>query len=194
MNKESYTPVIRGYARVSTKSQASDGSSLEAQEKQLREAGASIIYKDAFSGTVTDRPSFDKLKNDLRSGDTLIVCKLDRFARTATEGTQLIQELLNKGISVHVLNMGLIDNTPTGKLIIMIMLAFAEFERDMIIERTQAGRVNTGKYGGRPCVYSKIQKKHALDLLEQGYSYREIEELTGISKSTLYRFKQHVSS
>lgn len=188
-----YEPVIRGYARVSTKAQANDGSSLESQEKQLREAGATVIYKDAFTGTVTDRPAFDKLKSDLKAGDTLIVCKLDRFARTATEGTNLIQELLKRGIRVHVLNMGLIDDTPTGKLIIMIMLAFAEFERDMIVERTQAGRINTGNYGGRPCTYSKTQKQHALDLLRQGYSYKQIEALTGISKSTLYRFKRYNS-
>ena len=180
-------PVIRGYARVSTKSQASDGSSLESQEKQLRDAGATVIYKDVFTGTVTNRPEFEKLKNELKRGDTLIVCKLDRFARTATEGTVIIQELIKQGIKVHVLNMGMIDDTPTGKLIIMIMLAFAEFERDMIVERTQAGRHNTGNYGGRPCVYSKKQKAHAMELLGQGYSYREVESMTGMSKSTLYR-------
>ena len=189
MRNDSTEPVIRGYARVSTKYQASDGSSLESQEKQLREAGATVIYKDAFTGTVTDRPAFDKLKEDLCSGDTLIVCKLDRFARTATEGTSLIQKMLKKGVKVHVLNMGLIDNTPTGKLIIMIMLAFAEFERDMIVERTQAGRCTTGNLGGRPCTYSRTQKEHALALLKQGNSYRQIEALTGISKSTLYRAK-----
>lgn len=182
--------IIRGYARVSTKYQASDGSSLEAQEKQLREAGATVIYKDAFTGTVTDRPEFDKLKSELQAGDTLMVCKLDRFARTANEGSQLIQDLIKNGVKVHVLNMGLMDDSPTGKLITMILLAFAEFERDMIVERTQAGRVNTGNYGGRPCKYSRTQKEHALELLQQGYSYGKIEALTGISKSTLYRYKR----
>ena len=76
----------------------------------------------------------------LQAGDKLVVTKLDRIARSASQGIELVQTLLDKGITVHVLNMGLLDNTPTGKLIRNIMLAFAEFERDMIIERTQEGK------------------------------------------------------
>ena len=131
--------MIYGYARVSTKGQAKDGNSLEAQEDALRMAGATEIYTDAFTGTQSHRPGLDSLIAAMRPGDTLKVTKLDRIARSATHGIALIQTLLDRGITVHVLNMGLMDNTPTGKLIRSVMLAFAEFERDMIVERTSEG-------------------------------------------------------
>lgn len=76
----------------------------------------------------------------MQQGDTLIVCKLDRFACTASDGVNLIKELLARGISVHVLNMGLVENTPTGSLVLTIMMAFAEYERDMIVERLSDGK------------------------------------------------------
>ena len=87
-----------------------------------------------------ERPKFTKLVDKLKDGDTLVVCKLDRFARTATDGVNLIKELLARGISVHVLNMGLVEDTPTGRLTLTIMMAFAEYERDMIIERLNDGK------------------------------------------------------
>lgn len=188
--------MIYGYARVSTKGQAKDGNSLEAQETSLRNAGAEVIYSDAFTGTKADRPEFDKLLyHALQEGDTLVVTKFDRFARSVTQGIELIQSLLDKGVKVHVLNMGLLDNTPTGKLIRSIMLAFAEFERDMIVERTQEGkaiaRQNPNFREGRPNVYGRTQKEHALELLKT-HSYKQVEELTGISKSTLIRYKRKV--
>ena len=94
---------------------------------------------------------------------------------------------------VHVLNMGLMDNTPTGKLIRNIMLAFAEFERDMIVERTQEGKTiakqNPDFKEGRPKKFSKAQVNHAVELLNE-YSYKQVEQMTGISKSTLVRAKK----
>lgn len=182
--------MIYGYARVSTKGQAMDGNSLEVQEIALRSAGATVIYADAFTGTKTHRPELDKLMALLQAGDTLVVTKLDRIARSATQGIELVQSLLDKGITVHVLNMGLLDNTPTGKLIRNIMLAFAEFERDMIVERTQEGKtiakMNPEFKEGRPKKFSIIQMNHALSLLNK-YSYKQVEQMTGISKSTLIR-------
>ena len=129
--------MVYGYARVSTKLQATDGNSLETQERQLRDAGASVIYKDAFTGTKSARPEFDKLKEKLVEGDKIVVTKLDRLARSTEDGLAMIKEWNANNITVNVLNMGCIDNTPTGKLILTVMLAFAEFERDMIYERTQ---------------------------------------------------------
>lgn len=185
--------MIYGYARVSTKTQAKDGNSLEAQEEALRAAGAAEVYKDAFTGTTTDRPQFDALMSKLQPGDTMAVTKLDRIARSASEGSQMVQKLIEKNISVHVLNMGKMDNTPTGKLICQIMFAFAEFERDMIVERTQEGRAIARKHPnyheGRPKKYSNKQIEHALGLLEN-HSYTQVTELTGISKATLARAKQ----
>lgn len=132
-----------GYGRVSSTTRyagGEDGNSLEAQEKKLREAGCHEIVLEAYTGTKMERPKFTKLVEKLESGDTLIVCKLDRFARTASDGVNLIKELLSRGVSVHVLNMGLVENTPTGRLILNIMMAFAEYERDMIVERLADGK------------------------------------------------------
>ena len=185
--------MIYGYARVSTKTQAKDGNSLEAQENALRAAGATEIYADAFTGTKSHRPELDKLLAVMQSGDTLKVTKLDRIARSATQGIELIQSLLDKGITVHVLNMGVMDNTPTGKLVRNVMLAFAEFERDMIVERTAEGKAiakqNPDFKEGRPPKYSRTQLNHAMELLEK-YSYKQVEDMTGISKSTLLRAKR----
>lgn len=184
--------MVYGYCRVSTQMQAKDGNSLEVQEQLLKENGAEKIYSDAFTGTKAHRPELDKLLAVLQTGDKLVVTKLDRIARSASQGIELVQTLLDKGITVHVLNMGLLDNTPTGKLIRNIMLAFAEFERDMIIERTQEGKAIARKQPdfreGRPRLYNRKQIQHALDLLKD-HSYRQVTELTGISKSTLIRAK-----
>lgn len=185
--------MIYGYARVSTKGQAKDGNSLEAQEKALKESGAIEIYVDAFTGTKTDRPEFEKLMNKIQSGDTLIVTKLDRFARSMSQGSELVSELIDKGIKVYILNIGIMDNTPSSKLIRNVFFAFAEFERDMIIERTTEGKAiakqNPNFREGRPKKYKKAQIEHALELLENN-SYTQVEQLTGISKSTLIRAKR----
>lgn len=183
-------PLCFGYARVSTKIQATDGNSLESQEQQLTDAGASIIYKDAFTGTKSERPELDKLKDQLIPGDKVIVTKLDRLARSTEDGLALIKEWNANNITVHVLNMGCIDNTPTGRLILTVMLAFAEFERDMILERTQEGRaiarLNPDYKEGRKKKYTKQQIEHAMELLKTN-SYMQVSNMTGISKSTLIR-------
>jgi len=185
--------MIYGYSRVSTKGQAKDGNGLEAQERMLREAGAEVIYTDTFTGTKTNRPELNKLLVQLNDGDKLIVTKLDRIARSASQGIELVNELLGRGVVVHILNMGLMDNTPTGKLIRTIFLGFAEFERDMIVERTQEGKAIAKQKPdyreGRPKTYGKKQIQHALELLEK-HSYKQVEALTGISKSTLIRAKR----
>ncbi len=130
----------------------------------------------------------------LQEGDTLVVCKLDRFARTAIEGVQTVRELFERGVRVHILNMGLIENTLTGNLILTVMLAFAEYERGMIVERTQTGkavaRQDPSFKDGRPKKFSPEQIELALSLLEQGKTYRQITTMTGISKSTLIRAKR----
>ena len=132
--------MVYGYARVSTKGQAVSGNSLEDQEKQLQANGADVIYKDSYTGTKLERPQFDELRSVIKEGDTLLVTKLDRIARSALHGSELVQTLINDGIKVNVLNMGVMDNSPTGKLIMNVMFAFAEFERDMIVQRTMEGK------------------------------------------------------
>ena len=132
--------MIYGYARVSTATQGRDGNSLEDQGAALEWYGCQEIVKEAFTGKTMDRPKFLNLLEVLQEGDTLVVCKLDRFARTAIEGVQVVRELFERGIRVHILNMGLVENTLTGNLILTVMLAFAEFERGTIVERTQTGK------------------------------------------------------
>ena len=135
--------MIIGYLRVSTGKQH-----LENQQDEInRYARENNMMVDRWvmevvSGKTEVRGrKLGRTISRMTKGDTLIVCKLDRFARTASDGVNLIKELLARGVSVHVLNMGLVENTPTGRLILTIMMAFAEYERDMIIERLNDGKV-----------------------------------------------------
>ena len=185
--------MIYGYARVSTTGQARNGNSLEDQEERLRQAGCEVIYHDSFTGTKMDRPNFGALIQRLSAGDCLIVTKLDRFARTVSGGVETIRDLLNRGVSVRILNMGLIDNTPTGRLMVTMLLGFAEFERDMIVERTSAGKevaraTKPGWREGRKAIqidetlFSECRAKH-----ERGeMTVAECCALLGIKKTTWY--------
>lgn len=182
-----------GYIRVSTRGQASEGNGLEAQREALKAAGAEVLFEDVMTGRVVDRPAFDEMLEKVQSGDEIMVTKLDRFARSVAQASELIGKLLDNGVSVYVLNVGKLDNSPSGKLMRTMLLAFAEFERDLIAERTQEGkaiaRQKDGYHEGRPPKFSKQQIDHALDLLED-HSYRQVSEMTGISKSTLVRKKR----
>ena len=184
--------MIYGYARVSTTGQAHDGNSLDAQVNALQEAGAEKIFSDVFSGRTTKRPELDKLLRVIQADDTLIITRLDRIVRSLIQGVQLLENLSDRGIIVEVLNLGTIDNSPTGKLIRNIMLSFSEFEHDMIIQRTQEGkaiaRQNPNFRDGRPKKFKREQINHALELLET-HSYKQVEKMTGISTTTIYRAK-----
>lgn len=183
--------MIYGYCRVSTKGQL-EGNSIEDQTKAIKEKYESAeIIIESFSG-VKERPIFNELLEKLSSGDLLVVTKLDRFCRSTKEGLQHIDKLRSKGVNIHILNMGLIEDTAMGRLIITNLLAYAEFERSMIIERTQSGKAIAKQRDdfreGRPRKFGKEQIEHALELLENN-SYKQVERLTGISKSTLIRAK-----
>ncbi len=185
--------MIFGYARVSTKMQARDGNSLEGQIQALKDAGAEEIYQDTFSGTKLDRPQFEKLQMKLRKGDTLIVTKLDRLARSVSQASGLITELIDQGVTINVLNLGILSNDSMNTLLRNILLAFAQFERDMIVQRTQEGKAvakatDPNFKEGRPRKWDNEQLEHAMDLL-QDHSYNQVVKLTGISKSTLIREK-----
>ena len=182
--------MVYGYARISTA-----GQSLEAQIDMLQKAGAEKIFSDVFTGTKNDRPKLDKLLKIIKEGDKLIVTKLDRIARSLVHGIQLIEGLSDMGVIIDVLNMGIIDNSPTGKLIRNIMLAFSEFERDMIIQRTQEGKAIAKQKPdfreGRPKKFKREQINHALELLKD-HSYKQVSAMTGISTATLGRAKRNV--
>ena len=182
--------MLYGYARVSTRGQI-NGNSLEEQRQQLVEAGCGCVIEEQYTGKTMERPELDGILAKLRSGDTLMVTKLDRLARSATEGAKLIKDLIDKGIKVNILNMGEVDERPQGRLMLHILLAFAEFERDMIVERTQAGkaiaRTKAGFREGRPPI-DKARKDAAVDMVINGRkSYKEAAAAVGISKSTLVR-------
>lgn len=181
-----------GYARVSTVGQSKHGNSLEHQVNLLVGEGVdqSFIFVDNFTGSKMDRPEFTRLLKLLKAGDTLVVTKLDRFARSSIEGAQIVNELIKRGVRVHILNIGIMDNTPTSKLIRNIFFAFAEFERDMIIERTAEGKAiaktKSGFREGRPPKFTKLQLDHAISML-QTHSMSQVVSITRISESTLKR-------
>lgn len=182
-----------GYARVSTLIQLK-GNSLDDQYQSLIKAGVlpENIIEEQYTGKTTHRPKFDALLKKLVLGDELICSKLDRFARNAEEGLMTIRKLSENGIIVNILNLGRIDNSPAGKLMLTMMLAFAEFERTQILERTAAGkaiaRTKTGFHEGRPA-YSKERIDNAMELL-QNHTYREVTKMTGISRATLTRYRR----
>lgn len=180
-----------GYIRVSTRKQARDGNSLEAQREALTAAGAEKIYTDTFTGTKMERPEWDKLRAHLRRGDVLIVTRLDRLARSVSQASGLITEMIDEGITIHVLNLGVLSNDSVNTLLRNVLLSFAQFERDMIVQRTQEGKAvaratDPNFREGRPPKFDAEQLDHAMELLEN-HSYAQTAKLTGISKSTLIR-------
>lgn len=185
--------MIYGYCRVSSKKQL-EGNGMEVQKQEIQErykdSGIKFI-EEQYTGGSTDRPKFNKLFDKLEKGDILVVSKLDRLARNTIEGLDLVQKLFDKGVTVHVLNIGLLENTHMGKFFLTTLLAVAEMEKNTILERTTAGKEIAKQSAdfreGRPKKFGKKQIEHAIEMLDEGKTYREVTELTGISRSTLAR-------
>jgi len=183
---------IYGYCRVSTKSQEKSGYGLDVQREAVISNGADpdLVFEDVFTGAGAkfDRPQLTKLLEVLEQGDTLIVSKLDRIARSVTEGVAVIEELVEKGVTINILNMGVFDNRPANKFAVTIMLGMAEFERELIRERMQEGkaiaRQKEGYREGRKPKWSVKQYNHAMELLSQ-LSFKQVAEITGIPVPTL---------
>ena len=179
-----------GYARVSTKKQLA-GNSIEDQIKLLQEQNCNKIIVEQYTGATTNRPKFELLVQSLKEGDTLIVTKLDRFARNVTEGIEIIRYLFSHKVKVYVLNVGLLEDTAMGNFFLTTLLAVAELERAMIYERTAAGReiarTKAGYKEGRPRI-NEDKLKLALEL-KKTHTYKEVEGLTGISKSSIIRYR-----
>ncbi|WP_338031839.1 recombinase family protein [Desulfosporosinus fructosivorans] len=176
---------------MSTKGQLKEGYSLEVQKQEiLNRYENAHIELEQFTGATTERPIFNKIIDELNHGDTLVVSKLDRLARNTVEGIQIVQNLFDKGVAVHVLNVGLLENTSMGKFFLTTLLAVAEMERNTIIERTQTGKAiaktKAGFKEGRPKEFTQTQIDMALDLLGT-HSYTQVAEMTKISKATLTR-------
>ena len=189
----------KGYGRVSSKGQEQNGNSLADQERQLKEAGCDEIVLETYTGTKMDRPKFTKLLETLRPGDTLVVCKLDRFARTAREGLEVVEDLMNRGVKVHILNMGLIEDTPMGRVILTVMLAFAQFERDSIVERTQAGKALAKEKEdyreGRPRTEIPVNFEEYLAKQAAGeISISQACKEMGVARAHWYRWKEQMGA
>jgi DNA invertase Pin-like site-specific DNA recombinase len=188
-----------GYGRVSSKGQEKNGNSLEDQERQLKEAGCDEIVLETYTGTKMERPKFTALLEKLLPGDTLVVCKLDRFARTAREGLEVVEDLMRRGVKVHILNMGLIEDTPMGRVILTVMLAFAQFERDSIVDRTSSGKAlakeKEGYREGRPSVKIPDNFMEYVEMNEAGeISIAAACKEMGVARAHWYRWKEMLCS
>ncbi|PFW02702.1 recombinase family protein [Bacillus cereus] len=184
--------MIYGYGRVSTNKQE-----LDIQIKALKEAGATKIYKEKISGAKADRKELNKLLEEIKAGDTLVVTKADRIARSLSQLEKIVTELTNRGVAVHIINMGMFTaetmENPMTKLLFNVLGAFAEFERSMIIERTQEGIKDAKEKGvkfGRKSKTHKIEGAllHAIQEVEAGnISQPEGAEFAGCSVATFKR-------
>lgn len=175
-----------GYARVSTLDQ-----NLDRQTDMLRAYGVDKLYTEKMSGTRRDRPELTRLLERLEEGNTVIVESLSRLGRSTRDLIELVELFQKKGVQLVRLKESIDTSSSTGKLLFTIMSALAQFERDVIADRTreglQAARAR-GHFGGRPKTDAK-KLQQALKLYRSGqYTAREIKELTGITKSTLYRY------
>ncbi len=176
-----------GYARVSTLEQ-----NTNMQKVALKKAGCEKVLVDKVSGTVAKRPGLEKAKELLRKGDTLVVWRLDRLGRSLRDLIEWVRYLEEKGVGLKSLHEAIDTSTPTGKLTFHIFGALAEFERNLICERTQAGLSAArarGRHGGRRKALDAEKRDVAVNLYnEKKMQVGKICELMGISKPTLYKY------
>ena len=179
--------MLIGYARVSTFDQNPD-----LQKDALEKAGCEKIFTDTVSGTVPQRPALTKAKEILRKGDTLVVWRLDRLGRSLKDLIEWLNYLDTEGVALKSLQEFIDTSTPSGKLVFHIFGALAEFERQLIVERTQAGLSAArarGRLGGRPKTLDADKKQVVIDLYnERKLPVKKICEMMGISKPTLYNY------
>ncbi|HDI7318289.1 TPA: recombinase family protein [Staphylococcus aureus] len=177
-----------GYARVSTGLQ-----NLNLQEDRLNQYGCEKIFSDHISGSKSKRPGLDKAIEFARSGDTIVVWRLDRLGRNMEDLITLVNELNNRGVSFHSLeeNITMDKSSSTGQLLFHLFAAFAEFERNLILERSSAGRIAArarGRYGGRPEKLNQKDLNLLKTLYDNGTPIKTIAEQWHVSRTTIYRY------
>lgn len=173
-----------GYARVST-----EGQELTAQLEQLNGAGVDKIFKEKASGVKQDRPQLAAMLEHLREGDTVIICKLDRIARSTKHLLEIVETLEAKKVSFKVLNINLDTSTPTGKLMLSMLAAIGQFEREMMLERQREGiRIakDEGRYKGRKAT-ARALSEQVLELLAQGKTKQAVADELKIGVASVYR-------
>ena len=176
---------IFGYARVSTEQQ-----NLDRQLDALRRYGCDVIYNEKMTGTKRDRPELSKLLDRMTDGDTVVIESLSRLGRSTKDLIELTELFQSKGVHLVSLKESIDTSTSTGKLLFTLMSAIAQFERDVIADRTREGLKSArarGRAGGRPRTDPAAVRKAVRLYGTQEYTIKEIEELTGVKKSTLYR-------
>ncbi len=179
--------MLIGYARISTHDQC-----LNLQQDALHQAGCEKIFSDEVSGTTSSRPGLDKLKEQLRSGDTLVVWRLDRLGRSVRDLIDWVTTLENEGVGFISLQESIDTTTSNGTLVFHLFAALAEFERNLISERTRAGLDAArarGRKGGRPKALDKEKRKLLIELYDQKkIPINTLCKMMGISKPTLYSY------
>lgn len=185
---------VFAYCRVSTFEQ-----DTENQRREIKAAGFEVreqrIIEEQISGSVTagERPGFSRLLDRMEGGDVLIVTKLDRLGRNAIDIRRTVEKLAVSGIKVHCLALGGVDLTsPAGKMTMQVISAVAEFERDLLLERTHSGIARAreaGKRFGRPPVLSEEQKRSVLELIKSGSSISAIAREFNTTRQTILRVK-----
>lgn len=179
--------LLFGYARVST-----DGQELQSQRKALEAAGCTRIFAEKVSGASRNREQLEKLIDHLRQGDTLVVTRLDRLARSTRDLIDVVERLRTVGAHIKSLAEPWADTgSPAGKMVLTVFAGVAEFERSLILSRTNSGRIAAKERGvrfGRTPSLTEQQIEHARDLTENHQkSMREVADLLGVHRTTLYR-------
>ena len=178
---------IIGYARVST-----EGQELTAQLEQLQAAGMDKVYKEKASGVKQDRPQLAAMLDHVREGDTVVVCKLDRIARSTKHLLEIVDALEARQVSFKVLNINLDTSTPTGKLMLSMLAAIGQFEREMMLERQREGirlAKAAGAYKGRKPT-AREQAGKVMELIGQGKTKQAVADEIGIGVASVYRIAQ----
>lgn len=180
------TAAIVGYARTSTTDQKAG---LEAQLRDLSAAGASRIFQEELSSVATKRPELERTLDYVREGDTLIVTKLDRLARSVADLVAITETLRTKGVGLRILSMNLDTATPTGKLMLNLLGSIAEFERELMLERQREGIAKAkaeGKYKGRAPT-ARAKAEDVLRLKAGGMTADAIATKLGIGRASVFR-------
>ncbi len=176
-----------GYSRVSTIDQ-----DLSVQVDGLEKEGCTKIFKEKLSGSRKDRPELQKMLSELRTGDTVIVWKLDRLGRTVKQLLELVEDLKNRGIHFKSIRDKIDTTSAMGTFFFHIMASFAQLERELTLERTMAGLKiarSRGKYGGRPLVHGKNKKDMDYEMyMKNDKTVKEIAEALGMGRVTIYRY------
>ena len=179
-----------GYARVSTIGQA-----LETQTERLEEHKCDHIFSDKLSGKNRKRPQLEEMLGLLKKGDIVVCTKLDRLGRSTMDVCNIAQEIDKSEADLHILDQSIDTSTAAGRLMFHMFAAFAEFERSLIVERTQEGRaaaVQSGKKMGRKSKTTDKQDKQMIDMYKRGISWNEIAETFGVNRMTVYRRVKHL--